>query len=47
MDYLTKNHAGFKVIRSFINYPKENLVLAFINNGTRYKTLDHVYLVSK
>jgi len=47
MDQLTQNHAHFRVIRSFINYPKENILPAFINRTTRYKTLDHVYLVTK
>jgi 4-amino-4-deoxy-L-arabinose transferase-like glycosyltransferase len=47
MDYLTQTHAGFKVIRSFVNYPKENLLLNFINKSTRFQTLDHVYLITK
>ena len=47
MDYLTQTHAGFRVIRSFVNYPKENLLPDFINKATRYKTLDRVYLISK
>ncbi len=47
MDYLIQTHAGFKIIRSFVNYPKENLVPDFINKATRFKTLDHVYLVTK
>jgi 4-amino-4-deoxy-L-arabinose transferase-like glycosyltransferase len=45
MDYLVQNHAGFKIIKSFINYPKENILPAFINKATRYKVLDHVYLI--
>jgi len=47
MDYLTQTHANFKVIRSFINYPKENLLPDFINKTKRLKTLDHVYLITK
>ncbi len=47
MDYLIQTHAGFKIIRSFLNYPKENLLPDFINKATRFKTLDHVYLVTK
>jgi 4-amino-4-deoxy-L-arabinose transferase-like glycosyltransferase len=47
MDYLTQTHADFKVIRSFVNYPKENLLPNFINKATRSKTLDHVYLITK
>jgi 4-amino-4-deoxy-L-arabinose transferase-like glycosyltransferase len=47
MDYLVQTHAGFRVIRSFVNYPKENPLPAFINKNTRIKTLGQVYLVSK
>ena len=47
MDYLVQTHAGFKIIRSFVNYPRENVLPAFINKATRYKTLDHVYLITK
>jgi hypothetical protein len=47
MDYLIQTHAGFKIIRSFVNYPKENLTPDFINKATRFKTLDHVYMVTK
>jgi 4-amino-4-deoxy-L-arabinose transferase-like glycosyltransferase len=47
MDYLKKTHADFKIIISFINYPKEPLLPAFINKTTRYSVLDHVYLITK
>ena len=47
MDYLKKNHATFSIIRSFINYPYENVLPVFINKATRYKVLDHVYLITK
>ncbi len=47
MDILKLNHANFRVIRAFINYPKENLLPAFINKATRFKTLDRVYLIAK
>ena len=47
VDYLTQTHARFTIIRSFINYPKENLLPVFINKATRSKTLDKVYLISK
>jgi len=47
MDYLKQSHADFKIIRSFVDYPKENIQLNFINRETRYKVLDHVYLITK
>jgi 4-amino-4-deoxy-L-arabinose transferase-like glycosyltransferase len=47
MDYLLQTHAGFRVIRSFVNYPQENILSAFINQATRSKVLDHVYLITK
>jgi len=47
MDYLIQTHADFKIIRSFVNYPNENLIPDFINKATRFKTLDHVYLITK
>jgi 4-amino-4-deoxy-L-arabinose transferase-like glycosyltransferase len=47
MDYLQQTHVHFKIICSFIDYPKENLLPEFINKTTRYKTLDHVYLIGK
>lgn len=46
MDYLIQNHARFKIIKSFVNYPKENIMPVFINRTTRYKVLDRVYLIS-
>jgi len=47
MDYLIQNHARFKVIRIFMDYPKENIPPVFINRNTRYKVLGRVYLVTK
>jgi 4-amino-4-deoxy-L-arabinose transferase-like glycosyltransferase len=47
MDQLIQNHAHFRVIRVFIDYPKENILPAFINKNTRDKVLGKVYLVSK
>jgi 4-amino-4-deoxy-L-arabinose transferase-like glycosyltransferase len=47
MNYLTQTHADFKVVRSFINYPQENILPGFINKATRHKVLDHVYLITK
>jgi 4-amino-4-deoxy-L-arabinose transferase-like glycosyltransferase len=47
MDQLLQNHADFKVIKAFENFPQENMSLMFINKATRDKTLDHVYLITK
>ncbi|MDB5123818.1 MAG: hypothetical protein JWP94_1947 [Mucilaginibacter sp.] len=47
LDYLKQNHGNFRVIKSFVNYPQENILPAFINKATRYKALDHVYLITK
>ena len=47
MDYLLKNHAHFSIVRSFINYPQENILPKFINKATRNQVLDHVYLITK
>jgi len=47
MDLLVQSHADFRIIRAFQNYPQENMSLTFINKATRYKTLDHVYLITK
>lgn len=43
---LVASHASFKVMRSFLNYPQENILPAFINKNTRYKVLDHVYIIT-
>lgn len=47
IDYLNKTHALFKIVKSFVNYPEENILPRFISKDTRQKTLDHVYLISK
>ncbi|MDB5132279.1 MAG: hypothetical protein JWR02_2028 [Mucilaginibacter sp.] len=47
LDYLKQSHANFRVIKAFINYPQENILPAFINKATRYRVLDHVYLITK
>ncbi|MDB5018165.1 MAG: hypothetical protein JWQ84_2997 [Mucilaginibacter sp.] len=47
VDYLTQTHANFRIVRSFINYPQENILPAFINKATRYKVLDSVYIIAK
>ena len=47
MDYLKQTHAEFRIIRSFVNYPKENIDMNFIIKENRYEVLDHVYLITK
>ncbi len=47
MDVLKQSHTSFKVIQSFINYSRENILPPFINRATRYKVLDSVYLIRK
>jgi len=47
MDYLIQNKAEFTVLRSFINYPQENIMPRFIKKATRHEVLDHVYLITK
>lgn len=46
-DYLEQAHAPFIVIKSFVNYPQENLSLKFINSQTRQQTLQQAYLITK
>lgn len=47
LDALTQSHAQFKIVKSFVDYPQENLLPAFINSNTRNSTLRHVYLLTK
>jgi len=47
MDFLLKSKANFKLLKSFIDYPQENILPAFINIKTRSKTLGRVYLITK
>lgn len=47
LDDLVRVHARFKIIRAFVDYPKENVTPDFINKNTRIKTLGKVYLVTK
>jgi 4-amino-4-deoxy-L-arabinose transferase-like glycosyltransferase len=47
LDYLTNTHANFKIIKTFTDYPQENILPAFINHATRPKVLAKVYLISK
>ncbi|MDB5088067.1 MAG: hypothetical protein JWR09_2061 [Mucilaginibacter sp.] len=47
MDYLVQNHVHFTIIRSFITYPQENIMPAFIDKPTRHSVLGYVYLITK
>ncbi|HEY2580502.1 MAG TPA: glycosyltransferase family 39 protein [Mucilaginibacter sp.] len=47
IDYLKGNHSDFKIVRSFVNYPHENILPSFIRKATRHKVLDHVYLITR
>ncbi len=47
IDFLLQNHADFKVIKAFENYPQEIVLPAFINRSSRNKVLDSVYLITK
>ena len=47
MDSLHANHADFKVIKAFQDYPRENITPGFINKSIRSKVLDSVYLITK
>ncbi|MCQ6960258.1 ArnT family glycosyltransferase [Mucilaginibacter aquariorum] len=47
LDQLTNTHADFKIIKTFTDYPQENILPAFVNHATRHKVLAKVYLISK
>ena len=47
VDYLVQNRVSFNIVKTFSNYPQENILPAFINKETRLKTLDKVYLITK
>jgi 4-amino-4-deoxy-L-arabinose transferase-like glycosyltransferase len=47
MAALVQSHAPITIIRSFVDYPKENLLPAFINKATRVTTLGQVYLIAR
>lgn len=47
LDYLSQNKASFTIVRSFINYPQEQVLPDFINYANRDKVLDKVYLITK
>ncbi|BAU52598.1 ArnT family glycosyltransferase [Mucilaginibacter gotjawali] len=47
MDQLVHTHAKFTIVRAFTDYPKENILPAFINANTRSTVLEKVYLIRK
>jgi 4-amino-4-deoxy-L-arabinose transferase-like glycosyltransferase len=47
MSELVQSHAPIKIVRSFVDYPKENVLPAFINHRTRVSTLGQVYLITR
>ena len=47
MEQLVKNHARFNIMRTFANYPQENISIDFINQKTRLKRLSEVYLITR
>lgn len=46
-NYLKQKGANFKIIRSFVNYPQENILPKFVNRPSRPTVLDQVYLIYK
>lgn len=47
VDYLQQQNIPFKIIASFINYPQERILPAFVNRAKRNTVLDKVYIISK
>lgn len=47
MDTLRMQHADFKVLKAFENYPQEAILPKFINKASRSTVLDSVYLIIK
>lgn len=47
VDILKQQHAEFRVLSSFPNYPQENILPKFVNAATRGTILDSVYLITK
>jgi hypothetical protein len=42
-----KRRAKFTILKSFTNYPQENIMPRFINKATRHDVLNHVYLITR
>jgi 4-amino-4-deoxy-L-arabinose transferase-like glycosyltransferase len=47
IDILNQQDVPFKVLRSFPNYPQENILPKFVDADTRETVLDSVYLITK
>jgi 4-amino-4-deoxy-L-arabinose transferase-like glycosyltransferase len=47
LDRFTIEHIPFKVVASFVDYPQENILPAFVNSATRSTVLSKVYLITK
>ena len=47
INFLHRQHAAFKILKAFPNYPEENILPQFINAATRDKIQDSVYLITK
>ncbi len=47
LNYLNSAHVPYTLLRSFINYPQENILPKFINSDTRKQVLNRVYIISK
>jgi hypothetical protein len=47
MDNLAQNHIPVTIISSWLDYPQENILPAFINHNTRNSTLQKAYLITK
>ena len=46
LDYLDGRHTEYKLLRSFINYPQENILPNFMDAKTRGQVLNRVYIIS-
>ena len=44
---LTAQHAQFRIVQSFVDYPQENVLPKFINSATREQVLSKAYLITR
>jgi 4-amino-4-deoxy-L-arabinose transferase-like glycosyltransferase len=47
LNYLINTHIPYRMIQSFTNYSREQIIPQFVNSATREKTLDKVYLITR
>ncbi|MES2266349.1 MAG: glycosyltransferase family 39 protein [Bacteroidota bacterium] len=47
VEYLINTKADFKIVKSFTDYPQENVLPKFINSATRSQVISKAYLISK